>query len=220
MGNIERLLDRGNRRGRNVVRMLGEEFREQRLALGVSQTIVAAASRIARSRYSDIENGKIQALTIIEASRISAVLGLDLFVRTYPGGDGLRDTGQARRLMRLLQHVRSPLHYRTDVPLARRPDAPTEHRAWDAVIYGHGRRTAAELEMRVRDAQAMTRRHSMKRRDDPVDAFLLVLADTRSNRRVYREYADLWPDLPRLRTSAVFRTLESGRHPPSGIIFV
>jgi hypothetical protein len=88
------------------------------------------------------------------------------------------------------------------------------------VIHGLGKRTAVEFEKRIRDAQAMTRRHEMKRRDDPVDGFLLVLADTRTNRRVYAQFRDLWPDLPRLRTSRVLAMLEAGEHPPSGIILV
>jgi hypothetical protein len=74
--------------------------------------------------------------------------------------------------------------------------------------------------MRLRDAQATIRRHAMKRRDDPVDSFLLVLADTRTNRRVCASNADLWPELPRLQTSGVLKALESGDHPPSGIVFI
>jgi hypothetical protein len=95
-----------------------------------------------------------------------------------------------------------------------------ELRGWDALLLGHGKRTAVELEMRLRDAQATIRRQGMKRRDDPVDGFLLVLADTRTNRRVYAENADLWPDLPRLRSSRVLAAVEAGDHPPSGIVFI
>ena len=220
MGNVERSYDRGNRRGRRAVQTVGEEFREQRLASGVSQQVVADAARITRPRYSTIERGEIERLSILEASRIASVLGLDLFVRTYPGGAPLRDVAHAERLQRLLRHVRAPLRYRVDVPLPQRPDAPAEGRAWDAMIQGHGRRTAFEVEMRLRDAQATIRRHEMKRRDDPVESFLLVLANTRTNRRVCAQYRDLWPDLPRLRTSRVLALLEAGQHPPSGTVFI
>jgi transcriptional regulator with XRE-family HTH domain len=202
------------------VRLLADEFREQRLGLGLSQRAVAEAARIDRSRYCLIENAKLANLSIVEASRIATVLGLDLSVRTYPSGPPLRDAGQAEDAKEFLRHVRAPLRYRTDVPLPQRPDAPTEQRAWDAVIHGLGKRTAVEFEKRIRDAQAMTRRHEMKRRDDQVDGFLLVLADTRTNRRVYAQFRDLWPDLPRLRTSRVLAMLEAGERPPSGIIFV
>jgi transcriptional regulator with XRE-family HTH domain len=202
------------------VRAVGEEFRDQRLGLGVSQQKVAGAARIQRSRYSRIECGRIEALTIVEASRVASVLGLDLVVLVYPGGSPLRDAAHAERLRRVLSHIRPPLRYRLDVPLPQRQDQPTDLRGWDAMIYGNGRRTGLELETRIRDVQAMTRRHAMKRRDDPVDGFLLGLADTRRNRRVYASNADLWPDLPRLRTSNVVSALEAGEHPPSGIVFV
>ncbi len=80
-------------------------------------------------------------------------------------------------------------------------------------------RTGIELEARVRDVQAVTRRHALKRRDDPVDSFLLVLADTRSNRRVMDVYGDLLRHLPRLRTANVLAALRAGEHPPTGLIF-
>ena len=220
MASVERAFDRGTRWGHRSLRTLAEEFREGRLVSGASQQIVADAARIQRARYSRIENGKIEGLSIVEASRIASVLGLDLAVRTYPGGPPLRDAAHAERLRGFLEHVRPPLRYRIDVPLPQRPEAPTEPRAWDAVLYGNGLRTAIELEMRLRDIQATIRRHAMKRRDDPVDGFVLVLADTRTNRRIHAQYQDLWPDLPRLRKNRLFGLLEAGAHPPSGIILI
>jgi transcriptional regulator with XRE-family HTH domain len=220
MATVERVLDRGSQRGQRSVRALGEEFRGQRLGLGSSQQRVAEAARTTRSRYSRIECGRVELLSILEASRIAAVLGLDLVVRVYPGGSALRDAAHAGRLRRILAHVGPPLRYRLDVPLPQRPDQPAEQRAWDAMVFADGRRTGIELEMRLRDAQATIRRHAMKRRDDPVDSFLLVLADTRTNRRVYASNGDLWPELPRLQTSGVLKALESGDHPPSGIVFI
>jgi hypothetical protein len=62
---------------------------------------------------------------------------------------------------------------------------------------------AIELEMRLRDVQAVRRRHELKRRDDPPDHFMLLIADTRHNRRALAEVADLFAELPRLRPSVV-----------------
>lgn len=171
------------------------------------------------SWYSRAERAKIRHLAVADAARIATVLGLDLVVRTYPGGAPLRDSAHAERLGRLLSHVHAPLRYRVEVPLPQVPDRP-ERRAWDAMVYGGDRRTAVELEMRVRDAQAMIRRHALKRRDDPADGFLLVVAATRTNRRVLAEHAELFSDLPRLRTQRVLAALESGEHPPSGMILI
>lgn len=198
---------------------LGDEFRDQRLTLGRSQQAVADAGRISRARLSRIENGKVPRLSILEASQIAAVLGLDLSVRAYPGGSPVRDFAHAERLRRMLDHAHAPLSCRTEVPLVAVAGRP-EQRAWDGMILGAGRRTGVELEMRLRDAQAAERRINLKRRDDPVDGFLLLIADTRTNRRVLRELPDLFGDLARLRPRTVIAALEAGGHPPTGLLLV
>ncbi|HET7181786.1 MAG TPA: hypothetical protein VFI15_06095 [Candidatus Limnocylindrales bacterium] len=131
----------------------------------------------------------------------------------------VRDAGQARKLDAFLDHVRPPLRYRVEVGLPAR-DGAFEQRPWHAMIFGGGERTAIELEMRLRDVQAVRRRHDLKRRDDPTEQFLLLIADTRHNRRIVAEFAALLDDLPRLRPSDIHRALESGRHPPAGLLFV
>ena len=47
--------------------------------------------------------------------------------------------------------------------------------------------------------------------------FVLLVAATKHNRRVLAGNPGLFPDLPRLRPSAVLRPLEVGRHPPTGL---
>jgi transcriptional regulator with XRE-family HTH domain len=220
MGSVERGFDRGTRRGHRSLREFGDETREARIGAGLSQTALGRAVHMSAAKISRLERAQLPGLTIMDASRVASVLGLELVVRAYPAGAPLRDAAQAERLRRVLSHVRPPLRCRLDVPLPQRPDQPTELRGWDALLVGHGKRTAIELETRLRDVQATIRRHGMKRRDDPVEGFLLVLADTRTNRRIYAENADLWPDLPRLRTSRVLAALEAGDHPPSGILLI
>ena len=121
--------------------------------------------------------------------------------------------------MKFLRQVRTPLSYALEVPLPALPDRP-EQRAWDAVIRGGGKRTAVELEMRLRDGQAVARRLNLKRRDDPTEGFLLLLADTRTNRRALEEHPEVFGDLPRLRPSRVYAALGGSAHPPSGILLV
>ena len=216
---IERLLARGTAVATRQLVDVGEEFRERRLSLGRSQASVAAASRLSRSRYAWIEAGRIQSLTVFELNRIAAVLGLDAFLRLFPGGPAVRDAGQTSRLLKLLRLCAPPLRYRLEVALPPLSDR-WERRAWDAVLFGGGERTAIELQMRLRDVQAMRRRHELKRRDDPTEHFLLLIADTRHNRRVLAEFEDLFADLPLLRPSVVRAALEAGRHPPSGRVLV
>jgi hypothetical protein len=74
--------------------------------------------------------------------------------------------------------------------------------------------------MRPRDGQAVARRVALKRRDDPTDAFVLAIADTRANRRALRDHPELFADLPRLKTADVYAALEAGCHPPTGLVFV
>ena len=107
---------------------LGDEFRDQRLTLGRSQQAVADAARISRARLSRIENGKVPRLSILEASQIAAVLGLDLSVRAYPGGSPVRDSAHAERLRGMLDHAHAPLSCRTEVPLAAGRAGPSSER--------------------------------------------------------------------------------------------
>ncbi len=219
MATADRTYQRGERAGRKALSRFAEEVRDRRIELGLSQASVAAAARLSRPRYTKVEAARVGTLSIPEATRIASVLGLDLSVRVYPGGDPLRDGASAVRLQALGARVGRPLRFRTEVPLPASPDHP-EQRAWDAEVRGAGLRTTFELEMRLRDAQAVERRIALKRRDDPPDRFVLLVAATRHNRQVLADHPGLFPDLPRLRPSTVVRALESGRHPPSGLILL
>jgi transcriptional regulator with XRE-family HTH domain len=114
---------------------------------GLSQRTVAEAAQISRAAYGRIERAEAASLPISVAFRVSAVLGLDLSVRLYPGPEPIRDAGQASRLGRLVASVGLPLRYRTDVPLPSPPLGPPEQGAWDLEIRGHGsaRRSSSRL---------------------------------------------------------------------------
>ena len=218
MASIERPYDRGTRRAARAMAELGEGFRDARLRLGASQREVSLAARVDRADYSRIEAGKLVNLRLTVAFRVGAVLGLDVSVRAFPGGRSIRDAGQGRRLQVLIESVGPPLVAHTEVALPRTTDH-LELRSWDLVVAGEGRRTAIELEVRLYDVQAQQRRWNLKRRDDPVDGFILAVADTKANRRVLLEYGELL-GLARLRTATVLATLRAGRHPPSGIVIL
>ncbi|MGH2408587.1 MAG: helix-turn-helix domain-containing protein [Candidatus Limnocylindrales bacterium] len=219
MSTVERLFQSATRRGGASLTRFGEEVRDARFQAGTSQSVVGAAARMSGSKVSRIETGSFRSLSFIDAARVAAVVGLDLSVKTYPGGRRLRDAAHAERLQRVLGHVRPPLTSRVEVPLPATTDVP-EQRAWDAVVASAGLRTASELEMRLHDAQAQARRLFLKRRDGSPDRFLLLIADTHANRRALNEMPALFGDLPRLRTSRVLAELRLGRHPPSGYILV
>jgi transcriptional regulator with XRE-family HTH domain len=220
MGANERALSRGTRRAERHLSELGAEVREARLAAGVSQVELGRRAGMSGSKVSRVEAGRLETLSVYDAARLAAVIGLDLAIRAYPYGPRLRDEAHTRRLTELMRHVGAPLGYRTEVPFPQRADQPRELRAWDAIVTGTGLRTAVELEMRLRDAQALERRMAGKRRDDPVDRFVLAIADTPANRRLLAEHPDLFSDLPRLKTSRVLKALRSGEHPSTGLVLI
>ena len=174
---------------------------------------------MSRNHYAQLEGARLSAVDLQELDCIALALGLDLSIRLYPGGRPIRDAGHAARLLGFVRQARPPLHYRVEAPLPAKGDR-FERRAWDAMLFGDGQRTAIELEMRMRDVQAMRRRHALKQRDDPCEQFMLLIADTRHNRRVLAEFAELFDDLPRLRPSVVRAALQAGRHPPTGLLLV
>ena len=218
MPSATRLLDRGSTLGRRRLFEIADELRERRLALGLSQEVVASAARVSRSRYSRIESAKVDSLTVLETCRLGSVLGLDAAVRLFPGGMPIRDAAHANRLRRLLASARAPLTYRFEVPLP--SNGRFEPRAWDAILFGGETRTAIELEMRLRDIQALERRQALKRRDDPTEHFLLVLAGSAANRRILNELENTLMGLSQLRQADVRRALASGRHPGTGWMWV
>jgi transcriptional regulator with XRE-family HTH domain len=219
MGATTRALDRAARLADRQAHALGDEFRERRVSLGSSQAHVAAASRVSRTRYGLIERGRSTGLTLTELYAIAAVLGLTPSVRVFPDGAPIRDAAHATRLVRFLSLVRPSVTYRLEVPLPI-VEGRAERRAWDAVLYRGTARCGVELEMRLRDIQAVLRRIDLKRRDDPMNVFVLLVADTRLNRRVVAEFSDLLVDLPRLRAGDLRDALAAGQLPATGLLLI
>jgi len=220
MPSVERLTDEGSRRGRRALLNLADEYRDKRVAAGLSQAEVAVAAGVSRRSYQRIEAGTMGNLTIASAARVASVLGLDVAVRAYPGANAMRAAAHGARLARVMGCVAPPLTYGTEVPLPQSSDRPFEQRAWDAMVTGAGKRTSFEMEMRLRDAQALERRLALKRRDDPVDGLVLLVADTRGNRRALRENPTLFPNMTRLAYGELARLLRAGQHPPDAVVLV
>lgn len=217
---INRTRTRATERTRRARFELGYELRQARVGAGLSQTVVGRSLGWSATKVSRIEAARLASLSLDDAGLAAAAVGLDLTIRTFPGGEAVRDQSQSQRLMSFLANVGAPLTWRTEVPLRRDANEWREQRAWDALIEGLGERTAIEHESRLHDVQELTRRHNRKRRDDPVNHFLLLVADTRHNRRVLDEFDEMFVGLPRLRTANVVTQLRAGRHPPTGIILI
>jgi hypothetical protein len=108
------------------------------------------------------------------------------------------------------------VRWRTEVPLP----IPGDLRAWDAVIARDAWRIGVEGETVLDDAQALDRRLALKQRDGGVDHVILVVADTRRNRRVLAAAPMAFAGLP-LRTRVLLASLRSGSEPTdNGIVIL
>ena len=183
MATTRRTRDFGAERARRIVIELGRDLRDARRLAGLSQERVSKTAGISHSHLSRIERGLVPNLSIELASRLAAAVGLDLSVRTFPGGVRIRDLGQVRLLGRFRSCVSSTIGWRSEVPVGR----PGDPRAWDTILAAHGRRAGVEAEVHVPDWQALDRKIALRRRDSGIDLVILVLADTRHNRAVLRE---------------------------------
>jgi transcriptional regulator with XRE-family HTH domain len=211
----ERRVDGGRRVARRALARIGEEFREARLAGGLTQRQVGDAAGISHGQVSRLELGRAPHVPFETLAVMAAVLGLDLPLRTFASGDPIRDVAQVTLLARLRALLPSHLTWRSEVPLA----IPGDRRAWDGEIGGIGWRLPVDAETRRRDVQALARRAALKRRDDGNPTVLLLVADTRHNRRVLRLAAD---DLAAAFPVAGARALADLRAglPPSGSAIV
>jgi transcriptional regulator with XRE-family HTH domain len=210
----ERLVDRGSRTGDRLRRSLGAELREARLAAGLSQGVVAGAARLSSSQVSRIERALLPGVSIEQLARLLAVVGLDLSGRAYPFGLPLRDAPQLGLLGRFQALLHASLPFRREVAVPGEGDL----RAWDAVVYGAGEPIALEAETRLRDVQALTRRIALKQRDAGIERVILLVADSRTNRRVLRDAAAAFAAFP-ISSRSVLEALARGADPGgSGVV--
>jgi transcriptional regulator with XRE-family HTH domain len=208
---------RGARRGRRLLLSLGEEFRASRLAAGLTLVDVADAVGISGAELSRVERGLAPWLDILTASKVGAVVGLDVSVRAFPGGDPLRDAAHARMFAAFRDLLGPGLRFRAEVPVTDGLDG----RGWDGVLDDRSDMAAVELESRVSDGQALARRLALKQRDGHIACLILVVLDTRSNRAALRLSGHVLESQFPGRDHDVRRALSGGRVPErSGVLLL
>lgn len=214
MSSRERTRDRGLQHGLALRAGLAAELHQARLGAGVSQAHIARVAGLTQSRVSRTERNVRNALTIEEAATHAAALGLQLYLKAYPASSAVRDAPQLRVLERLRAHVGPGFRWRTEVPVVGRGDL----RAWDAFLDGPGN-VGVEAESRLHDVQATQRRVQLKLRDGDASVVILLLAETRHNRRVLTEHrAALVSTFP-WTTAQILGALRRGEVPAqSGIV--
>lgn len=205
----EKHTDRAERSARHDLAALGRELRLARLSHDLSQTAAGRAAGLSHATWSRLERGLASGMSVIDLARASAVVGLDLRVRVYPGGRVLRDQAHVELLERLRERLAADVRWATEVPLPN----PGDRRAWDALAVVEPVRIGIEAETRAHDSQELQRRLNGKRRDGGVDHVILLLADTRHNRAFLRSAGmGFLADFPVDGTTALQR-LAAGRDP-------
>ena len=98
---------------------------------------------------------------------------------------------------------------------------PTDRRAFDAVLSRGDARVAVEAITRLTDAQAQVRAITLKQEAAGLSSLVLVLADTRHNRRALRDGAPtVAPAFPAA-SRDILRLLRSGQAPPgNGVLLL
>ena len=212
----ERQVDRGARMGRAALLRLGGELREARRDRALSVDTVAAAVGLSNAEVSRIERGLAPRVPFLNLARLSAVVGLDLSARLYPGASPVRDVAQVALLSAFRRAINPGLGWATEVPMPIQGD----QRAWDVVVSGTDWTVGVEAETAPRDAQALMRRMALKERDSGVASVLLVLPETRRSREFLRDTADELDGRFPIRSSDALARLRAGRAPGGNAVVV
>jgi len=180
-----------------------------RLDRGLPQRAVGAAVGLARSRISVIERGNAAGVDLVTWSQLLATVGLRLSVEAYPLRQPIRDAAHHALLERLRVQLHPSLRWRTEVPMPIVGDL----RGWDAMVRGEGWKLGVEAETRPSDLQALQRRIALKQRDSALDHVVVLIAKTRRNVLLVREYAPTLADIFPVPGTTALERLQIGASP-------
>jgi transcriptional regulator with XRE-family HTH domain len=199
---------RGVRRSRILRLRLGEELRISRRGAGLSIREVARRVGVSPQTIIALERGDPGTMTIDLVARVAAVVGLDLAASLYPNGDPVRDRAQLALLARLRARLPEVTPWRTEVPVPIAGDL----RSGDAVLGLPEADVLIEAETHLDDVQAVLRRAAAKARDLGARRLVLLVADTKHNRRVTTDHPELRERFP-VGTRACLAALRAGQDP-------
>ncbi|HYI67870.1 MAG TPA: helix-turn-helix transcriptional regulator [Candidatus Limnocylindrales bacterium] len=204
----ESVINAGGRRGRRLTKMLGAEVRGARRMAGISQDTLGAAVGLSGSEVGRVERGEAPWLTFDHAARLLAGVGLDLWVRAYPGGLPVRDAAHLQLLARFEARLPVSVRCHREWPIPGRSD----RRAVDLLLIGLPRKVGVEAETVLDDLQALERAVNLKRRDAALERMILLVRDSVRNREILRSAGPLRRSFP-LNTRAVMAALARGKDP-------
>jgi transcriptional regulator with XRE-family HTH domain len=215
MGTHQRRTDRGHEQAIRIIGSTGAEVRLARRSAGTSIRTAAASVGMSESMFARVERAELRNVTIEQAARACAAVGLKFVGRAYPDGAPVRDVAHIRLLRRLRDQLPAGIAVRTEVPIPIAGDL----RAWDLQFRVGIETVGVEAETRLSDLQALDRRIALKVRDSAVTVVVLLLADTTANRRTIAEHREALRSAFPLDSRAVLGALRTGRPPSaSGIV--
>jgi hypothetical protein len=163
--------------------LIGGEIRGARVNRDLALKEVCEAVGVSIATGSRLERGVLEHVDIMLLARMCAVVGLDLSVKAYPGGNPIRDAAHLAVLREFRAMLHPSLSWATEVPLPGVGDP----RAWDGLTGGEGWRYGVEAETAPSDGQATLRRLALKQRDGQVDGVLLIVRDSVRSRAFLRD---------------------------------
>jgi transcriptional regulator with XRE-family HTH domain len=204
------------RRADDQLRSLGRELRVARILAGKTQADVARLIGSSDAQVCRIERAGVPKVSFAQLVRFGGAVGLRVWMRAYPGGRRLLDAPQLALLTRFRVRT-SAWSCQTEVTMPIQGDL----RAADAVLR-HGTCTiVVEAITRLADFQAQSRSALAKKRDLGADRLVLLIANTRTNRRALQEAGGIAAESFPLTTDAVMRSLEAGEDPGAdGIVLL
>ena len=163
---------------------------------------------MSKSEVSRIERDEAPWLTVVHASTLLSVLGLELGARAYPVGSPLRDAGHLRLLDEFEARLPSSVGRIREWPIP----IPGDLRAIDLLLTGLPVRIGVEAETVLDDLQALERKVRAKQRDGQPERIILLVRGSHRNREILAGADALQRAFP-LKTRAVMGALARGADP-------
>lgn len=150
----------------------------------MSQRTGAVRLGCSQSQYSRFESGaQPGAIRLVRVAEVAALLGLELSVSLHPAGEPVRDRGHQALIRRFRGELHRSFEVQAEVPFP----GPGDPRVWDLILRHGDLLIGVEAETRIRDLQALVRRMRGPERDGGADRLVLLLSDSRLNRRLAAE---------------------------------
>lgn len=218
MATRETRLQRGRRRGRETVRRLVTELIDARRTGSTSQETVARELGRSQSDVSRLERLiQIDRVSFVEVAELASLLGLELSAGLHLVGDALRDKGHQALISRFRAELSAVFKVLAEVPLP----TPGDRRSWDLLLRLPAQLIGVEAETRIRDMQRLVRHVHQRERDGGVDAIVLLLAATRTNRGLVDELREALGPIYATSPRAIMSALRSGQPVPgSGVVML